>query len=552
MLVCNWDYAFLNVFSNNVGSDLVYYSHIVPFVGVLVLGVYAFMANPRAQLNRLLLLITLFACLWFLIDMVLWATESDALIMTLWSLIVYPEVFFYALSIYFLYVFIFQRDMPLFYQVSFFSPLLLGLFFVHTPFALSHFDLSNCDREAREGGLFQFYYLIEFFYIGVVATMGFWAYRRAERNQKAQILYVSFGVFSFLSTFVASNLFGTLSYNWELAQYVFFALPVFFAILTYAVIQYTRLNPQLLGAQFLILLLILFVAAQFFFITSVTGLVLIGATILFVAFVGLLLVRILKQENQQQEQIQDFANKLFTANEELRKLDDSKSEFISIASHQLRTPLTAVKGFVSLILEGSYGRLENAQEDVFKKIFISTERLIRLVEDMLNISRIESGKMQFKIAPVKLEPFLRDLEPGFQLIAKDKHLTLAVDLPPQALPAVSADPDKLREVVSNLIDNAMKYTNQGGVTVTAGPAPTGAGVRILVKDTGIGVPKEEIPYLFNKFSRGKDTARLRASGTGLGLYVGKQIIEAMGGSIWVESPGENQGSTFIIELKRAG
>lgn len=550
MLVCNWDYAFLNIFSNNVGSDLVYYSHIVPFVAVLVLGTYAFLANPKQQLNRLLFSITLLVCAWMLIDMVLWATESDPLIMFFWTLLMYPETLFYALFVYFLYVFIFQRDMPVFYQFAFFSPLLLPIFFAHTPLALNHFDLTNCDREAREGPLFQYLYLIEYFYIAVVAYMGFWAYRRAEANQKAQILYVSFGVFAFLAAFTSSNVFGSLSFNWELAQYVFFALPIFFGLLTYAVIQYTRLNPQLLGAQFLILLLILFVSAQFFFITSKTGLILIGATIVFVAFVGLLLVRILKQESQQQQQIQDFANKLFIANEELRKLDDSKSEFISIASHQLRTPLTAVKGFVSLILEGSYGKLENAQEDVFKKIFISTERLIRLVEDMLNISRIESGKMQFKISPVHLEPFLREMEPGFQLIAKDKGLSLTFALPAQPLPTVSVDPDKLREVVSNLIDNAMKYTNQGGVIVSAEAAALGAGIRILVKDTGIGVPKDEIPLLFNKFSRGKDTSRLRASGTGLGLYVGKQIVEAMGGSIWVESPGENQGSTFIIELKR--
>jgi signal transduction histidine kinase len=247
-------------------------------------------------------------------------------------------------------------------------------------------------------------------------------------------------------------------------------------------------------------------------------------------------------------------------------LDNAKTEFISIASHQLRTPITAIKGFTSLLLEGSYGEISETVHNALDKIYISSERLVNLIEDLLNVSRIESGRMTFAFEKASVEKLLKELYDNFILVAKNKKFYLDLKMPEVPLPEILMDYSKIRELASNFIDNALKYTEKGGVTIKADlretgvliddhgfviegeKSPFGKMVRITVSDTGIGIPKEEIPYLFKKFSRGKDVSRLHVGGTGLGLFVGKAIAEAHHGQVWVESDGAGLGSRFIIEI----
>jgi signal transduction histidine kinase len=281
---------------------------------------------------------------------------------------------------------------------------------------------------------------------------------------------------------------------------------------------------------------------------------------------GYMLIKSVKSEVERKEQLQQMSDSLALANDQLRKLDNAKTEFISIASHQLRTPITAVKGFASLLLEGSYGEVSKPVQGALEKIFVSSERLINLIEDLLNVSRIESGRLTFTFEKAKVEKILKELYDNFLLVAKAKKFYLDLKLPKKPLPEIKMDAGKIRELVSNFIDNALKYTEKGGVTISAEMrdagvviddqgfikdgemAPFGKVLRITVSDTGIGIPKEEIPYLFKKFSRGKDVSRLHVGGTGLGLYVGKAIADAHHGATWVESDGAGMGSRFIIEI----
>jgi signal transduction histidine kinase len=174
--------------------------------------------------------------------------------------------------------------------------------------------------------------------------------------------------------------------------------------------------------------------------------------------------------------------------------------------------------------------------------------------------------MQFNMQPDSMEKLLKELYENFLISAKGKGFYLDLKLPEVKLPEIKMDYSKIRELVSNFIDNALKYTEKGGVTISAEIRENGvlvdeqgfviknkkslygSVVRVIVSDTGIGIPKEEIPYLFKKFSRGKDISRLHVGGTGLGLYVGKAIAEAHHGQVWVESDGVGKGSRFIIEI----
>jgi len=228
------------------------------------------------------------------------------------------------------------------------------------------------------------------------------------------------------------------------------------------------------------------------------------------------------------------------------QLDNAKSDFISTASHQLRTPLTAIKGFVSLLLEGSYGEVETKQQDELKKNYDSNQKLIHLVDDLLNISRMETGRMDFAFVSGQLEDICQKVIDIYDSKAKEKGLYLEYVKSEIVLPEIMIDGDRLGEVISNMVDNAIKYTAKGGAKLKV--EEKDGNIRVVVSDTGMGVLDDEMPHLFTKFSRGKDTKRLNVKGIGLGLYVGKFVVEAHGGRIWAESEGENKGSRFILEL----
>lgn len=270
---------------------------------------------------------------------------------------------------------------------------------------------------------------------------------------------------------------------------------------------------------------------------------------------AILLIRSVLQEVRRREEMETLNKKLnqatkelSKANQELKRLDESKSEFLSISSHQLRTPLTIIKGYSSMLMEGNFGKLSKPVKDSVSKIFISTERLIGLVESLLNISRIEAGRIDFTIESVDLTAITKSMVNDFQEKAKARKLKLAFQSK-EKMPKVLADAQKIKDVVSNLLDNAIKYTKKGEIMV--GLHQEGQSVVFTSQDTGIGLDVDDIGRLFNKFTRGKDSSKVNTEGTGLGLYYARVLVENMGGRIWVESPGKDKGSKFSFSLPLA-
>jgi signal transduction histidine kinase len=249
-----------------------------------------------------------------------------------------------------------------------------------------------------------------------------------------------------------------------------------------------------------------------------------------------------------QKEVDKATRELRAANARLKKLDEAKSDFISIASHQLRTPLTVIKGYISMMLEGSFGQLTEKEIESLHKVYESNQRLINLVEDLLNISRIESGRIQYNWEKSQLEDLVASVVDEISQNAKKKKLYLDFVKPEKVLPVVEMDKDKLRQVFMNLVDNAVKYTDKGGIRVSVMTESKNKNILVKVTDTGMGIDKSELPNLFQKFSRGKGMSRVHTEGTGLGLYVAKEMIKAHGGKIWAESLGKERGSTFYVSL----
>lgn len=243
----------------------------------------------------------------------------------------------------------------------------------------------------------------------------------------------------------------------------------------------------------------------------------------------------------------DIATKdLKSANLKLTKLDQAKSEFISIASHQLRTPLTVIKGYVSMILENNFGELDLAKRESLEKVYESNERLIQLVENLLNISRIESGRLQFSYEIMDIQKIVDSVMEELTGYAVKKGLKLIYKKPEKPLPLVNIDEEKMRQVIMNLIDNSIKYTKKGTVTVTLKVNKNN--IDFCVSDTGMGIRPEDLPNLFKKFSRGTGTSVVHTEGTGLGLYVADQMIKFHKGKVWAESEGQDKGAKFCFLL----
>ncbi|MFA5358267.1 MAG: ATP-binding protein [Patescibacteria group bacterium] len=246
------------------------------------------------------------------------------------------------------------------------------------------------------------------------------------------------------------------------------------------------------------------------------------------------------------KEVEKATRELRLANTRLKKLDETKSEFISIASHQLRTPLTVIKGYISMMLEGSFGQLTDQAVESLHKVYESNQRLINLVEDLLNISRIESGRIQYNMADYGLDDLAASVVDELANNAKNKKLYLKLDKPDKPLPKVKMDTDKLRQVLMNMVDNAIKYTTKGGIRVSV--YQEGRNLVLKVIDTGMGIDPVDLPNLFQKFSRGQGMSKVHTEGVGLGLYVAKQMLEAHGGKIWAESKGKDLGSAFCITI----
>lgn len=247
-----------------------------------------------------------------------------------------------------------------------------------------------------------------------------------------------------------------------------------------------------------------------------------------------------------QANIREATDELRTTNKKLRMLDESKDEFISMASHQLRTPLTSVKGYLSMVLEGDVGKITAAQRKVLEEAFNSSQRMVYLISDFLNVSRLQTGKFELEKSDVRLPDIITQELAQLQASAQARKVTLNYT-PPTSFPTLAVDENKIRQVMMNFIDNAIYYAKPNGGTITVTLAKYSSHVSFRVIDDGIGVPKSEQRQLFTKFYRASNARQARPDGTGIGLFMAKKVIVAHGGAIIFETK-EGQGSTFGFRL----
>ena len=272
-------------------------------------------------------------------------------------------------------------------------------------------------------------------------------------------------------------------------------------------------------------------------------------TFLAAIIMGIFLLVNLSREMRTQDVIDKLVERLKKDNKRLQELNRQKTEFISFASHQLRGPLTVIQGYTSMLLEGEYGRIGKKVKEPIQRIYRSGTTLGFLINDYLDLSRIERGKIKYVFKNIDLLILLNNLYKEFQIIADKTDVKFKFKPNKKDELMVYSDENKLQQVISNILDNAFKYTKKGTIEISYEKKE--ASVVISIKDTGVGVKHEDLSNIFAKFERGKDSLYMHSTGSGLGLYVAKNMVEAQGGRIWAESGGLGKGSTFKISLPLA-
>lgn len=519
----------------------------------LVLGGFVLIGNKKSNINIAFLFFAISIAVWSF-GYYFWQISTDATSALFWSRVFMAGAIFIPPSyLYFVYVFLDLIGKRInFLRITFF---IFSVFFLFnfTPLFISGTKpILGFNFWPQPGIVFHVFLLIWMFYVVYTTFLLFNGYLKTKGVKHQQIGIVLIGM---AIGFIGGSTNYFLWYNLPVMPFGNILVSFYVATVAYAVIRFKFLNVKVITAQIFALFLVLVSLAEVFYSSSTMELIIRLAVFLVTVVFALLLIQSVLREVRRREETEKLSKELKKASAELKKankklkrLDQAKSEFLSIASHQLRTPLTVIKGYVSMMLEGNFGKVPKILRLNLDKVFISTERLISLVESLLNISRIESGRMEFDMRSVDLTESVSLLVEGFEKLAKEKKLKLEF-LPDKNIPKVMADPQKVKEIISNIIDNSIKYTQKGSIIISL--HQESQSIIFSCQDTGIGILSEDLPRLFEKFVRGKGMMQVYTEGTGLGMYFARMVVENMGGRIWAESPGKNKGSKFSFSLSLA-
>jgi signal transduction histidine kinase len=452
--------------TTNEVRQLALYSHLLPIFVSIALGYYVYRLSGRQAPSILFGVFTLLLSAWLAGDLITWHSNSYYAVAAFWSTLDFINILFYlVLACFFIVQTLRKKSLPLSISILAILIAIPPLIITVAGMAVGEFDETNCEM-AGNSVLALYKLIVEWSAIAVIALLGLVVTARNWRDKKYrnQTLVLTLSSVSFLGIFSSSEYIATLTDVYEVTLYALFSLPIFLVILTYSIIEQGSI--KLRGDSFILarLLFFIFILVAVFNLVltddSLEFLVTSASTVVTVGF-GLLLLRSARREVQQREQIESLAKGLEKANARLRELDKQKSEFVSIASHQLRSPLAAIRGYASMILEGSFGKVESKMAEPLTRIADSAKMMNESVEDFLSVSRIEGGNMKYELADFNLrelaEHITDDLRPeGFR---KGLLLLFKTNLTSQGL--VHADKGKVQQILHNLINNSLKYTPKG-------------------------------------------------------------------------------------------
>jgi len=383
-------------------------------------------------------------------------------------------------------------------------------------------------------------------FLGLAAYQAFRIYLRTKATEQRRTLLPQVLLLTFTLVLTVTALLP--AYGVPVFLFLYLAVPVCAGLLVYAVFRANKFYLRIVAIQTFVVYVAVASFIQIFMVDSTP--LRVSATIVstFVVMFGILVTHNTMVELETREKGERLAKYLANANTRLRDLDKQKTEFVSIASHQLRGPIATIIGYTSLIQDGSYGPVNEKLNEPLSRIFESGRRISIMVDDFLNVTRIEQGLMLYRKSMMDINDTLRTIVAEQKPIAEKHGLTVTYTPFTEGQVMLNADKTKLALVFQNVLDNAIKFTPSGTISVSLQESDTHDRVFVTFSDTGVGISHEDIGNLFTKFSRASNANTASVYGAGLGLYIAREIIKAHDGWIHVSSGGLGHGATLTLEL----
>jgi signal transduction histidine kinase len=374
------------------------------------------------------------------------------------------------------------------------------------------------------------------------------SYFRSENETRRQLGTMLFGIIFLLGLIILTILVPLLFFETTFfLQFTPLYVLGFLGIIAYAITQYHLFDIKILLTQSLVVTIDIVLFGKLFAEPDINFAILDGLILFFMLIFGYFLVRSVNREVKQRELIEKQERELEVSNARLREIDKEKSEFLSFASHQLRTPLTAIRWSIDSIMDGTYGPLPDNLKASMKTLIDESSGMAVMINDYLDVSRIEQGRMQYQFGPVDLSVLVTEVGVELRPGVEKKGLQLEVSVPEEKV-MVWGDGGKLKQVFSNIIDNATKYTPKGNISVTLRKMPGTSMAHVEVRDTGIGMSEETLKRMFIKFTRGDNAQEVNNNGSGLGLFIVKTFVESHHGTITAASEGVGKGTQFFVDI----
>lgn len=516
-------------------------------VGNLGIGLFVYFNNRKSRINFLFGILAFALVIWITLMIIFRNFEFSNLI--LWAKLLYSSAILAVLSL-----LIFSLNFPeeqkrpswLTFFILILGSIILVLITIKTDLIIAGAKYNYLKENTITFGNA---YWVFFSYVSAYVIMAivniFLKFKNLTGIQKKQVGYFLLGlsITAFISLIFNLTLptFDIFDYQWYGQVSTFIML----GLMTYAIMKYHLLDIKLIAAELFGIILSIILLINALIVKSLNEFIVKFILFLAVGSISYMFIRSTIKEVKQREKLEALTKELEKKNEKLEELDKVRSEFLSFASHQVKAPMTAVKGFASMIYEGSFGKVSEKAGEAAKRIQESADRLIALVNNLLDLRQIEQDKLEFNFERLNLGELIEDIVEEFKQLAEKNKLQLIFN-PPKEKIVIQADPHKFRQVIQNIIHNAIQYTEKGWVEVSV-QKEDNKNVLISVSDSGRGISKQLLPNLFKQFSRDSKLAK-ELQGTGLGLYIAKKIVDGHNGKIWAESRGVNQGSTFYVRM----
>ncbi len=486
----------------------------------------------------------------------MWQISKDAATALFWARALMYGAIFTSVSYFHLvlvYLGLDKRSLYRIILVAFYAVTALFLVANTTPYFVASVGPQLFFKFWPAPGLLYTPFLVMFaIQVGFASILLLRAYRHASGIERKQNMLLLVGLFL---AFVGGSTNYFLWYKIPIPPYGNILVSVYVVLTAYAILKYHLLDMKIIATEIFTAMIVMIFSAEVFLSKSILEGVLRAIGLSVVIFFCVLLVRSVRTEVKRREEMERLSEELEIAYDKLKEVDQAKTDFLSLASHQLRSPLTVIKVGLGALLDGVFGQVRVVkQRDAMKTIITSADRLVNLIGEYLDISRIELGRMEYNFVPGDLSTLVTALVGEYTQRAEVKGLQLTCKAGKE-LPKISFDSDKMRQVITNLIDNAIKYTPAGTISVSCVvEAIEGrTSVVVAVSDSGRGLSKEDMGLIFQKFKRASGKSmRMRdgepVEGSGLGLYVAKMFVEAHKGKIWAESKGLGKGTVFKLAI----